>query len=99
MASGQAPQEGEFETDLNKELHRWDNLANSFDLVLLYSPEALTGEYESLSQLRAGQLRNLADGLLCMVRSRRDVKEIVRQVETITAKEKVQMLGVVQLKK
>ena len=92
-------EQGGTEIDLNKELHRWGNLPNNFDVVLLYSPAALIAEPQSLQQRGAAQLPDLADGVVCLARPRHDTSEVAVRAEAILAGRKARLLGVVAVKK
>jgi len=55
--------------DLSKEWHRWSNLRRNYEVILLYSPGALTAEPQSPEQIATAGLLDLAEGMFVLNRS------------------------------
>ncbi len=86
------------ELDLSKESHRWNNLSNTFDVVLLFSPAALTAEPQIPQHIPAQHLLDLADGLFCLTRKSNNLIQINRFVSEHTSSRKTKFLGTIILK-
>lgn len=83
--------------DLNKESHRWNNLTNTFDAVLLFSPAALSAESQTTPPA-ASRLLDLADGLLCLTRKPQNLPHLHSLASQLTASHKASCLGPILLK-
>ena len=66
--------------ELWRETHRWGNLSNDFDVVLLYYPSALVEQPQSPEQIIGVHLRDMAHGVLALTRS---TKQIEKNAQTI----------------
>lgn len=85
--------------DLNKESHRWNNLTNTFDVVLLFSPAALTAESQTPPPpASARHLLDLADGLLCLTHQSQNLTRLHSLASQLTASHKASCLGPILLK-
>ena len=87
---------------LGREAHRWANLANQFDVVLLYSPAALAPKGQSPAQVGAAQLLDLADAALLMTRAAQkgpqEYAGLSEQVAGMVGQHKVRLLGIIAWK-
>lgn len=54
--------------DISKERHRWANLRRNYDIILLYSPEALAHEDNNHAKASEGLL-DLADAIFALTRT------------------------------
>jgi Mrp family chromosome partitioning ATPase len=99
MAAGTANEEQtDPAIDLNKESHRWKNLSNSYDVVLLYSPAALTVSPQKPEEIAASQLLDLADGLVSLTRKHKNLVRINQQSADSTTNHIINYLGCVILR-
>lgn len=79
--------------DLNKELHRWDNLRGRFEVILLYSPLALKATPENPQEVWAYQLPDLADGVFCLYRQKKKAEIVIAAVSNRLQGHKARLLG------
>jgi Mrp family chromosome partitioning ATPase len=84
--------------ELWREKHRWGNLSNDFDVVLLYYPSALAVDPQTPEQIIGVHLRNLAHGVLALTRSTKQVEKSAQNVVDNLADHTAQLLAMVPIK-
>jgi Mrp family chromosome partitioning ATPase len=100
MLSGTTSVEQNSETlDIKKELHRWGNLSNNFDVVLLYSPAALSEKLQTPAQIAATQSLELTEGVFCLTRNKSHLPLVETKINSMLEEHKAQLLGAVVVKK
>lgn len=83
--------------ELWREQHRWGNLANDFDVALLYYPSALTEDPHTPEQIMGVHLRTMAHGVLALTRSARHIEKTAQTVMDHLADHTAQLLAVVPI--
>ena len=84
--------------ELWREKHRWGNLSNDFDVVLLYHPSALVVQPQSPEQIMGVHLRNMAHGVLALTRSTKQIEKSAQTVVDNLAEYNAQLLAIVPIK-
>jgi len=84
--------------ELWREKHRWGNLSNDFDVVLLYYPSALVVQPQSPEQIMGVHLRNMAHGVLALTRSTKQIEKSAQTVVDNLAEHNAQLLAIVPIK-
>ena len=99
MPAGQASDEQlSDELDLDKELHRWGNLSNNFDVVLLYIPDVLP-QAPPAEPTAMQALLDVADGVFVLTAAGTDFAAEDRRVRAALDQRKARFLGPVPVKK
>jgi len=84
--------------ELWREKHRWRNLANDFDVVLLYYPSALSENPQTPEQIMGVHLRNMTHGVLALTRSPKQIEIFAQTVVDNLADHNAQLLAIVPIK-
>jgi|GEM_PF-5607046 len=84
--------------ELWREKHRWGNLSNDFDVVLLYYPSALVEQPQSPEQIMGVHLRDMAHGVLALTRSTKQIEKNAQIVVDNLADHTAQLLAIVPIK-
>ncbi len=91
-------QQGTDDLDLSKERHRWDNLKNSFDVVLLYSPNVLAAKAKQPHQKAAKHLLEMADGVFILTKSR-GIEKLQEKYQLLLTERPAELLSIINVKK
>ena len=83
------------ELDMRREQHRWANLSNSFDVMLLYGPAAMAGVSGRGEKTAVTCLGDLADGIVSMVSDQGDLAGKAQRIATAVAGSKGMYLGMI----
>lgn len=94
------PNEPQKQPDLElwRETHRWGNLANDFDVVLLYSPSALAEDPQTPEQVMGVHLRTMVHGFLALTRSTKQLETHTQTVVDNLADHTAPLLAMVPVK-
>ncbi len=113
MAAGEPlAEQGDNQSDLSKEAHRWSNLRRSYDTILLYGPGSLTTAPKTPHQPAGSQLLDLADAVVSLTRPAPDAESKkapafvsahlgvpgqIRRIEELLKPRRAQLLGLIAL--
>ena len=84
--------------ELWREKHRWGNLSNDFDVVLLYYPSALSEDPQTPEQIMGVHLRDMASGFLALTRSTKQIEKTAQTVVDNLAEHNAQLLAILPIK-
>jgi hypothetical protein len=96
-AGAVSAEQGVPDLDLDRESHRWANLKNNYDVVLLYGPSALLPKTKTPQQHAATHLRHLIDGLFALT-SAKNTTKVEKQLLSNFPHLTSQLLSVVAVK-